>query len=297
MIHENEFRGHRMHTALVVNVQRFSLNDGPGVRTTVFFKGCPLKCLWCHNPESQSFGPEIMFFPERCVQCGRCREACPELDGNCAAGAEACAFEAKQLVGKAYTAEGLFKIALRDQGLYDQTGGGVTLSGGEVMAQDIDFLVELLTLLKKRGVLTAIDTCGFAAWEKFEKVLPLTDLFLYDLKALDPALHEKLTGAGNALILDNLKKLAVAGVKLNLRVPVVPGANADEIEMRALAEFAFEACGPVDANLLPYHKVGSDKAERLGRAGVAFEPPTPMQMERFGAIWRDAGFGRVLIGG
>ncbi len=286
-----------MHTALVVNVQRFSLHDGPGVRTTVFFKGCPLKCLWCHNPESQSFQPEIMNFAERCVNCGRCREACPELDGNCAAGAEACAFDAKQLVGKAYTADELFQIALRDQGLYDQTGGGVTLSGGEVMAQDSAFLVELLTLFKKRGVHVAVDTCGFSKWEKFEKILPLTDLFLYDLKAMDPALHEKLTGAGNALILENLKKLAKAGVKLNLRVPVVPGANADETEMRALAEFAFQASGPVDVNLLPYHKVGSDKAERLGRAGVAFEPPTPKQMERLKAIWRDVGFGRVLIGG
>ena len=286
-----------MQTALVVNVQRFSLHDGPGVRTTLFFKGCPLKCLWCHNPESQSFGPEIMFFPDRCVSCGHCREACPELNGNGPAGAEACAFDAKMLVGEAYTAEELFQIALRDQGLYDQTSGGVTLSGGEVMAQDTKFLVEILTLLKKRGVHVAIDTCGFAPWEKFEKILPLSDLFLYDLKALDSALHEKLTGAGNALILENLRKLAKAGAKINLRIPVVPGANADENEMRALTAFAFETSGPVDVNLLPYHKVGSDKAERLGKAGVAFGPPTNAEMGQLVAIWRDAGFGRVTIGG
>ena len=286
-----------MQTALVVNVQRFSLHDGPGVRTTIFFKGCPLKCLWCHNPESQSFGPEIMFFPDRCVSCGHCREACPELNGNGPAGAEACAFDAKMLVGEAYTAEELFQIALRDQGLYDQTSGGVTLSGGEVMAQDTKFLVEILTLLKKRGVHVAIDTCGFAPWEKFEKILPLSDLFLYDLKALDSALHEKLTGAGNALILENLRKLAKAGAKINLRIPVVPGANADENEMRALTAFAFETSGPVDVNLLPYHKVGSDKAERLGKAGVAFGPPTNAEMGQLVAIWRDAGFGRVTIGG
>ena len=286
-----------MQTALVVNVQRFSLHDGPGVRTTLFFKGCPLKCLWCHNPESQSFGPEIMFFPDRCVSCGRCREACPELSGNGPAGAEACAFDAKMLVGEAYTAEELFQIALRDQGLYDQTSGGVTLSGGEVMAQDTGFLVELLTLLKNRGVHVAIDTCGFAPWEKFEKILPLSDLFLYDLKALDSALHEKLTGAGNALILENLRKLAKAGAKINLRIPVVPGANANVAEMRALAAFAYQTTGPVDVNLLPYHKVGSDKAERLGKAGVAFEPPTNAEMEQLVAIWRDAGFGRVTIGG
>ena len=286
-----------MHTAPVVNVQRFSLHDGPGVRTTVFFKGCPLKCLWCHNPESQSFQPEVMFFPERCAHCGRCREACPELDGNCAEGAAACAFDAKALVGTPYTARELFQIALRDQGLYDGTGGGVTLSGGEVMAQDIGFLVELLTLFKKRGVHVAIDTCGFAPWEKFQKILPLTDLFLYDLKALDPALHVKLTGAPNAPILENLQKLAKAGANLNLRIPVVPGANDGEAEMRALAVFAFEACGPVGVNLLPYHRVGSDKAERLGKTGAVFEPPTAREMERQKAIWRDAGFDRVGIGG
>ena len=273
-----------MDTALVVNVQRFSLHDGPGVRTTIFFKGCPLKCLWCHNPESQSFRPEVMFFPERCMRCGRCREASPETDGNSAAGAAACAFEAKQLVGKAYTAEELFQIALRDQGLYDQTGGGVTLSGGEALAQDSDFLVSLLTMLKKRGVHTAIDTCGFAPWENFKKILPLTDLFLYDLKALDPPLHTKLTGADNDRILKNLEKLARLGAKLNLRMPVVPGANADEAEMRAMAEFAFQTCGPVDVNLLPYHKGGSDKAERLGKACRVFEPPTAEQMEGIRAI-------------
>jgi len=289
-----------LHTALVVNLQRFSLHDGPGVRTTIFFKGCPLKCLWCHNPESQSFRPEVMFFPERCKDCGRCRAFCPAKDGACeACGAccEACAFDAKELVGKAYTAEELFQIALRDQGLYDQTGGGVTLSGGEVMAQDTGFLTELLTLLKKRGVHAAIDTCGHAPWEKFEMILPLTGLFLYDLKALDPALHKELTGADNALILSNLKRLSQAGANLSLRIPVVPGANSDEGKMRALAEFAFKTCGPVIVNLLAYHKVGSDKAERLSRDQALFKPPSTEEMAHLQAIWRGAGFDRVLIGG
>jgi pyruvate formate lyase activating enzyme len=152
-------------------------------------------------------------------------------------------------------------------------------------------------MLKKRGVHTVIDTCGFAPWENFQKILPLTDLFLYDLKALDPPLHRKLTGAGNEVILANLEHLARAGAKLNLRIPVVPGANADEAEMRALAEFAFQTCGPVDVNLLPYHKVGSDKAERLGKPGSIFEPPTAAVLERIQAIWRDAGFASVLTGG
>lgn len=284
----------------MVNLQRFSLHDGPGVRTTIFFKGCPLKCLWCHNPESQSFAPEIMFFRDRCVNCGRCRAACPSADGSCSgcgACAEACAFDARELVGAAYTAEALFRAALRDQGLYDQTGGGVTLSGGEVMAQDPDFLTELLTRLKKRGVHVAVDTCGFAPWENFERVLPLADLFLYDLKALDPALHKKLTGADNALILENLARLSRSGAAINLRIPVVPGANADEAGMKALAAFAFETCGNVPVSLLPYHRVGSDKAERLGREAVLFDPPGAEMMDQIETCWRNAGFDRVFIGG
>jgi pyruvate formate lyase activating enzyme len=289
----------RLRKALVVNLQRFSLHDGPGVRTTVFFKGCPLKCLWCHNPESQSFKPEIMLYPDRCAHCGRCAAVCPtngKCDG-CGACAEVCAFEARELVGKAYTAEEIFRLALRDQGLYDQTGGGVTLSGGEVMAQDAGFLRELLLLFKSRGVSVAIDTCGYAPWENFETILDLTDLFLYDLKALDPGLHRKLTGADNALILQNLEKLAATGAALNLRVPVVPGANADEAEMTALAEYALKACGPVPVNLLPYHRVGSDKAERLQRVQARFEAPTEEHMNRIQEIWRGAGFDRVEIGG
>jgi pyruvate formate lyase activating enzyme len=232
-----------------------------------------------------------MFFRERCRGCGRCG-GLSDLEAS-----EACAFDAKVLVGEPYTAKRLLQVALRDQGLYDQSGGGVTLSGGEAMEQDPEFLVELLTLLKKRGVHVAIDTCGYAPWTAFEKVLPLTDLFLYDLKALDPALHERLTGADNRLILQNLERLSRAGAKINLRIPVVPGANADEAEMRLLAEYAFKACGPVDVNLLPYHRVGGDKAERLGRDQVMFEPPTAAQMEKLEAIFRSAGFGRVSIGG
>ena len=280
-----------MHTALVVNVQRFSLHDGPGVRTTIFFKGCPLRCLWCHNPESQEFHPEVMFFRERCTGCGRCAGL------SDAEATQACAFDAKVLVGEPYTAQQLVRVALRDQGLYDQSGGGVTLSGGEAMAQDPEFLAELLSLLKKRGVHVAVDTCGCAPWAAFERVLPFTDLFLYDLKALDPALHERLTGADNRLILQNLEALSKAGAEVNLRVPVVPGANADEAAMRLLAEYAFKACGNVDVNLLPYHRVGGDKAERLGRDQAVFEPPTSAEMEKLEAIFRGAGFGRVRVGG
>ncbi len=284
------------HSALVVNIQRFSLHDGPGVRTTIFFKGCPLKCLWCHNPESRAFQPEVMFYAERCTHCRRCDAAAP-AGGDEASRCEACAFDARVMVGTRYTAEALFEAVLRDQGLYDSTGGGVTLSGGEVMAQDGDFLVDLLTRFKKRGIRAAIDTCGFAPWAAFERILPLADLFLYDLKALTPEKHRLLTGADNALILDNFKKLAKSGADIRLRVPVVPGANAEEGEMRALAQWAYGAAGAIPVHLLPYHRVGSDKAERLGEVAHSFDPPSGEMMDRFLEIWRGAGYDRVLIGG
>jgi len=283
-------------SALVVNVQRFSLHDGPGVRTTIFFKGCPLNCLWCHNPEGRAFDPEVMFYAERCVHCGRCDAAAPP-GGDERLRCEACAFDARVMVGTLYTAEALFEAAIRDEGLYDATGGGVTLSGGEVMAQDADFLADLLTRFKRRGVRAAIDTCGFAPWEKFERILPLTDIFLYDLKALDPEKHRPLTGADNRLILDNLIKLAKSGADIRLRVPVVPGANAEEAEMRALAQWAYGAVGARPVHLLPYHRVGSDKAERLGGRARTFDPPSDAMMERLREIFKGAGFDRVSIGG
>jgi pyruvate formate lyase activating enzyme len=284
------------HSALVVNVQRFSLHDGPGVRTTIFFKGCPLNCLWCHNPESRAFNPEVMFYAERCVRCGRCDDAAPP-GGDERLRCEACAFDARMMVGTPYTAEALYEAALRDERLYDTTGGGVTLSGGEVMAQDMDFLTELMTRFKKRGVRVAVDTCGFAPWAHFERILPLADIFLYDLKALDPEKHLHLTGVDNPLILDNLIRLAKSGADIRLRIPVVPGANADEADMRALAHWAYGAVGAHPVHLLPYHRVGSDKIERLGGRARTFDPPSDAEMDRIREIFIGAGFDRVLIGG
>ena len=284
------------HSALVVNIQRFSLHDGPGVRTTIFFKGCPLNCLWCHNPESRDFRPETMFYAERCVHCGRCDAAAP-VGGDERLRCDACAFDARVMVGTRYTAEALFEAVLRDEVLYDSTGGGVTLSGGEVMAQDGDFLHDLLTRFKKRGIRAAIDTCGFAPWANFERILPLASLFLYDLKALDAEKHRLLTGADNKLILDNFQRLAKSGADIRLRIPVVPGANAEEGEMRALAQWAYGAAGPVPVHLLPYHRVGSDKAERLGSRARTFDPPSNEMMDRVREIFKGAGFDRVSIGG
>ena len=206
-----------MVTPLVIDLQRFSLHDGDGIRTTVFFKGCPLSCEWCHNPEGQRFEREWMFYKDRCIGCGRCREG--ELtEDTCPSGA-------RELVGRAYTLAELMRLLTRDRQCYEVSGGGVTLSGGEVMAQDMDYVAELARRLAREGISVNIDTCGLAPWSAFERIMPYADTFLYDIKAMDPQVHARYTGVDNALILDNLKRLSAAGARINIRVPVIPGVN------------------------------------------------------------------------
>ncbi len=264
-------------TALVFHVQRFSLHDGPGIRTTAFFKGCPLRCAWCHNPESQSFETEEMVRSERCIGCGHCREGC--------------AHGAREVAGQAYTVDQLTRTMLRDRQIFETSGGGVTLSGGEPLAQDGGYIQALVKNLKRRGVHVTIDTCGCVAWEKMDPLIDDADLWLYDFKALDPQIHERFTEAGNALILSNMKRLCASGAAVWLRVPVIPGVN--DGDMAAMAEWASENLACVRVNLLPYHKLGQDK-----RPGArSFEEPTPERMDRIKALWLQAGFPDVKIGG
>jgi len=294
---------------LIVNIQRFSIHDGAGIRTTVFFKGCPLRCAWCHNPESQSFEPEQQYYPERCVRCGRCAEGCP-------AGA-------RETVGKGFSASALCALLERDKAFYDGSGGGVTLSGGEPMAQDGAYLLEVAKRLTQRGVRVAIDTCGYAPYERFLAVLPYVDTFLYDIKAVDSALHERYTGAANGLILANARRLSDEGARINVRVPVIPGVNIpgsaiaepkrddserdnserDDAEtagseMGRIIRFVRESVRTGQINLLPYHRLGRDKSARLGgRRGASLAEPTPEAMEAVLSAWQEAGFENVLIGG
>lgn len=273
-----------MNAPLITNIQRFSLHDGAGIRTTVFFKGCPLACLWCHNPETQRYEAESLFDPGRCVHCGRCGRGL------------ACPAGARTTAGKAYAMDALLALLLKDQPFYDESGGGVTLSGGEALAQRGDFVLELTRRLFEAGVRVNVDTCGHAPFSAFEAVLPYTDVFLYDLKAATPETHKRLTGADNALILENLSLLVRRGAKIHLRVPVVPEANGKELPGIAALAARYAPGSPV--SLLPYHALGRDKRARLGKdEGRAFTPPTDAYMDNVAAIFRAAGCAEVTIGG
>lgn len=321
-----------MITGVVFNIQRFALHDGPGIRTTVFLKGCPLTCWCCHNPESQMAATEIVFHAGRCLHCGACVEACPTgalaaaggaagaddaapaggppgdtaapaahptpaLCVRCGACAEACPAAARELVGREMRADEVLTEVWRDEPFYRESGGGATFSGGEPLLQ-LDFLEALLRGCRERGVHAALDTCGYAPWEAFERVRGLVDLFLYDLKSLDGDRHRAFTGVGNEPILANLRELVRRGHAVVLRVPVVPGLNDDDGSLEALAALAAGLPGLRGVDLLPYHRLGAEKYARLGRdyrlADVA--PPAPARVMAMAAVLRGRGL-TVTTGG
>lgn len=239
--------------ARISDLKRFAVHDGDGIRTTVFFKGCPLKCLWCHNPESISFLPQTAFYPHKCIGCGECKKNDFQ--------AQDCPGEARVFYGKEMTVEELLPLLLEDRAFYETSGGGVTLSGGECLCQ-ADFCAELLKRLKENEIHTAVDTCGFVPWEAFEKVLPFTDTFLYDLKAFDEAVHTRCTGKSNKLILENLLRLDAAGANLEIRIPFVP--NCNDGEMKKIAAFLHPLKQVKKVKVLPYHNLAGSKYEALG---------------------------------
>lgn len=266
-----------MTTGIIFDIRRYSIHDGPGIRTTVFFKGCPLNCWWCHNPESQASSIEMMYRENRCIRCGACLEICPrgalswetdlivldkekcDLCGDCA---DVCYTEARQMVGQEMTISQAMEEIERDIAFYDQSGGGVTFSGGEPLFQP-DFLHVLLQACKEKEIHTALDTCGFTPWEILDRVRGYVDLFLYDLKLMEDAKHRQFTGVSNELILRNLQALSSYGHHIILRLPVIPGVNDDDDNVHQIGAFAAALPHLDGIDILPYHRIGLDKYIRL----------------------------------
>jgi len=267
---------------LIFDIRRYTLHDGPGVRTTVFFKGCPLNCLWCCNPESQVGQPELIWIRERCLGCDLCLTVCPQEalrgtgDGGkavdrgrcdrCGRCAERCPGEALNLIGRRVTVDEVLAEVTRDALYFEGSGGGLTLSGGEPLAQP-EFAAELLWryMHEEKGDNTAVETCGFVEWPAIEMLSADVDLFLYDLKHMDPAEHLRWTGRDNRLILENARRLARAGRSLVIRLPLVAGINDSRENLEATAEFALSLSSVKRIDLLSYHRLGEPKYRRLDR--------------------------------
>lgn len=302
-------------TGLVFDIRGFSLHDGPGLRTTVFLKGCPLRCLWCCNPESQQAQPEAVWIAERCIGCNRCLEVCVAraialtADGGrwidpgrcdaCGRCVEACPGEALQVVGRRMPVEAVLAQVARDALYAEHSGGGLTLSGGEPLAQP-EFALELLRRYRseEKGAHTAVETSGEAEWEVLETLLPEVDLFLYDLKHPDSAAHRRLTGRGNERILANARRLAAAGANLVIRMPLVEGENDDPRALSATADFVASLRAVRRIDLLPYHRLGEPKYRRLGRCYRLEGKPaaSPNRVEAAHAFLSSRGF-EVQVGG
>ncbi len=289
-----------MPSGLVFNVQRFSLHDGPGLRSTVFMKGCPLSCLWCHNPESQSPHQTLIRMSHRCMSCGRCSEAelaQPVVTGRTAADVDACPTGALQAVGQAIESTELVKTLLRDQVFFDESGGGVTFSGGEPLLQAA-FVIDCLRQLQSEGVHTALDTCGFARWHDLSEAALHADLVLYDLKLMDEARHKAATGVSNQLILQNLRALTSIHDSIWIRVAVIPGVNDDAANLDATAAFLQSLPGIRRVDLLPYHATGEAKFARVGLdySLHGTQSPSHDELESLAARIRASGLATTIGG-
>lgn len=297
--------------AIITNIQKYSVHDGPGIRTTVFFKGCPLGCLWCHNPETQSFKKQLMYDEEKCTGCFLCMKGCMEeaiiagdkkvfismnkcrLCGRCM---DFCPNSARTISGTEYTAADLAREIEKDKVFYEQSGGGVTLSGGEAMAH-IDFIEELISLCSKKGISVAIDTCGHVPYEHFERINYMVQLYLYDLKHMDSEKHRLYTGIGNELILSNLKRLSEDGSVINIRIPLIEGINTDDENIKNTIIF-LKDIKVHKVNLLPYHDIGKGKYSKLNMSysDVTMKVPDDETMLKIKCEFEKSHF-NVEIGG
>jgi pyruvate formate lyase activating enzyme len=264
---------------MVIDISRMTIHNGPGIRTLILFKGCPLRCIWCSTPESQKETSEIVLYPERCIFCGDCLPVCPNgaitiidkkiaiersLCNNCGNCASVCYAEALRLLGRPYTVEELMDVIKRDAVAYKHSSGGVTVSGGEPF-QRPEFLVELFQELKKNNINICVDTCGFTSRANIDAALPYVDSFLWDVKHMDDAAHKELTGVSNRLILNNLRFVSDRGIPVYLRLPVIPVYNDSEENIRAVCLFAKDLPSLVEIDLLPLHHLGRARYVSLGR--------------------------------
>jgi pyruvate formate lyase activating enzyme len=280
---------------IVLSISRMTVHNGPGIRTLILFKGCPLRCLWCSTPESQKADPEIAFFQNSCTHCNKCIPVCPlnaissinnaiiidrSLCNNCGKCAQVCYPEALKLLGKPMTVEELLKEAKKDVVIYKNSHGGVTISGGEPLLDTV-FNGQLLRAFKKESISAGIDTSGYVPWSNIEPLLPYIDFFLWDIKHMDPEKHKSLTGASNQLILDNLRAVSLRNIPVYLRLPLITGYNDSEDNIKAACEFARGLSSVVELDLLPLHHLGQARYESLNRiypiADLPFVPDDRLQ--------------------
>lgn len=304
-------KNHNPEKGLIFNIQRFSIHDGPGIRTTVFMKGCPLRCLWCSNPESQDFFPNLMARDINCRGCGACVEACPEEAitlvreqgrrirweqcNQCLVCVNACMYDSLMQCGNEMTVEEILAEVLRDEPFYRNSGGGMTVSGGEALSQS-EFVADLLGAAKAAGLHTALDTTGYAPWEKLEKTIPFVDLILWDIKHLDSREHKWGTGLENEVILENLKRASGLSKAIWLRMPLIKDFNDSEAHIRKVIALGKEIRAE-KVSLLPYHEGGKSKCEQMGRDYPFPEgkSPTDEEIERLKGIIEEEGL-KVSIG-
>lgn len=296
----------------IFNIQKYSIHDGPGIRTTVFFKGCPLKCQWCHNPESQNFNKEVMFFKDKCIECGFCLKVCKNnalyfeensikintdkcnICGDCC---EECPTTARSMVGEEKSCDDVLKEILKDKIFYDESGGGVTFSGGEPLSQG-EFLKTLLIKCKNKGINTTVDTSGFGDKELIEDIATYVDLFLYDLKIIDNEKHKKYIGVSNEIILNNLKALKNLNKRVFIRIPIIPTINDGNKDIDDFITTLKNIGVFEQINLLPYHNISSEKYRRLNKKYelTNINVPSDEKMEEIKKIFENEGF-KVKIGG